>query len=75
MRSINLIAREIKNDWKNVYFGASPYLKAMSSMLSVNDKYGLDDGKMVVRYFLANSSSWRGDVARRIKKELSDMVK
>jgi hypothetical protein len=68
------IAREIKNDWKKVYFGAAPYLDAMLSLNSVNDNYGWDSGKSIVRYFLGNASTWRGDTAKRIKAELKAMV-
>jgi hypothetical protein len=34
-RPLSQIAKEIKNDWKKVYFGAVPYLDAMltSSMI------------------------------------------
>ena len=68
------IAREIKKDWKKVYFGAAPYLDAMLSLNSVNDDYGWDSGKSIVRYFLGNASTWRGDTAKRIKAELKAMV-
>ena len=68
------IAREIKKDWKKVYFGAAPYLDAMLSLNSVNDDYGWDSGKSIVRYFLGNASTWRGDTAKRIKAERKAMV-
>ncbi len=69
------VAEEIRKDWKNIYFGAKPYLDAMSCLESVNDNYGWDSGKSIVLYFLANASSWRGETARRIKKELNAMTK
>lgn len=74
-RSLSAIAREIRKDWKKVYFGAVPYLDAMSSLDSINDQYYQDSAKSVVAYFLSNATSWRGDTARRIKKELNDMLK
>jgi hypothetical protein len=74
-RSLSVIAAEIKKDWKKPYFGAVPYLQAMMCLDKVTDNYGFDTGKSIVLYFLANASSWRGDVARRIKKELNAMVK
>ena len=74
-RTLNEIAREIRKDWKNVYFGAEPYLDAMSGLENVNDTYGFDSGKSIVLYFLSNASTWRGEVAKRIKKELNDMAK
>jgi len=74
-RPIYEIAREIKKDWKNVYFGAKPYLNAMFSLNSITENYGLDTGSSVVAYFLSNATTWRGPVARAIKKELNDMLK
>jgi hypothetical protein len=73
-RQINEIAQEIKADWKNVYFGAEPYLEAMESLRSIDDAYGLDTGKSMVVYFLANAGTWRGDTARRVKAELKGML-
>ena len=75
VRNLSEIAREIKKDWTTVYFGAVPYLDAMSTLETVNDNYGMDSGKSIVAYFLANAGTWRGDVARRVKKELNIMLK
>lgn len=69
-RPIHVIAREIRSDWKRVYFGAVPYLDAMGSLESIDDPYGADSGRSIVLYFLANANHWRGEVARRVKKEL-----
>ena len=74
-RSLNVIAAEIRRDWKNPYFGAVPYLQAMRCLDKITDNYGYDSAKSIVLYFLANASSWRGETARRIKKELNAMVK
>ena len=74
-RPLHEIAREIRKDWKNVYFGAKPYLDAMATLDSVNDNYGWDSGKSIVLYFLSNSSTWRGETAKRIKAELKAMAK
>lgn len=73
-RSINTIAKEISSDWNKVYFGAVPYLDAMHSIESINDTYYFDSAKSVVRYFLANAGTWRGDTARRVKAELRAML-
>jgi len=73
-RSINTIAKEISSDWNKVYFGAVPYLDAMHSIESINDTYYFDSAKSVVRYFLANAGTWRGDTARRVKAELKAML-
>ena len=74
-RSLSEIAAEIRADWKNVYFGAEPYLDAMSSLDSINDSYGQDSAKSIVAYFLSNATSWRGETARRVKKELKELSK
>ena len=74
-RSLSKIAQEIKKDWRNVYFGAKPYLAAMMQLDSVNDNFGFDSGRSVVAYFLGNASTWRGEKAKEIKKELKAMLK
>jgi hypothetical protein len=74
-RPLNVIATEIRADWKQVYFGAVPYLAAMRSLDNVNDSYGMDNAKSIVAYFLSNAGTWRGEVARNIKKELNTMIK
>ena len=73
--TVSEIAREISADWANVNYAARPYLDAMSQLDSVRDKYGYDDGKSIVLYFLANAGAWRGDTARRIKAQLKAMIK
>lgn len=72
-RLINEIAAEITADWKKPYFGAVPYLNAMRSLRQITDKYGCDDAESIIMYFLANAGTWRGETARRIKKELKDL--
>ena len=74
-RAINEIAREIRSTWKNVYFGAVPYLDAMFSLEKITDKYIDDSGVSVVLYFLSNATTWRGEDARRIKAELNAILK
>jgi hypothetical protein len=68
------IAAEIRRDWTNPYFGAVPYLDAMSMLTGPNDVYGADRAEDIVRYFLANSRTWRGETARRVKVELREMI-
>lgn len=75
MRDLSEIAREIRSNWSNVYFGAVPYLDAMSTLSSIEDNYFMDSGRSVVAYFLANAGTWRGEVARNVKKELNKMLK
>ena len=74
-RPLYEIANDIKKDWKNVHFGAKPYLDAMVTLNSINDNYGFDSAKSIVLYFLGNASTWRGETAKRIKAELKAMTK
>lgn len=74
-RPLYTIAREIRRAWAKPYFGAVPYLDAMGSLESIEGRYGYDDARSIVRYFLANASTWRGEDAKRIKSELRAMVK
>lgn len=69
------IARLIRKNWAKVHFAAVPYLDAMSTLHSIADSYGYDNGKGIVRYFLSNASSFRGDVAKEIKSELNRRLK
>jgi hypothetical protein len=74
-RPLYEIANEIRKDWgAKVNFAARPYLDAMATLTSVSDNYGWDSGDMIVRYFLSNASTWRGETAKRIKAELKAMV-
>ena len=73
-RPLSEIAQEVRADWKKVYFGAVPYLEAMAQLNSITDDYYADDAKSVVLYFLSNASTWRGEVAKRVKIELKKMV-
>jgi len=73
-RPLSVIALEIVSDWKNPYFGAMPYIRAMFALNSVSDQYGWEDGEMIVAYFLANARTWRGETARRVKAELQAML-
>ena len=75
MRPLHIIAAEIRRDWKKPYFGAVPYLEAMSTMGPISEDYGCDSGVSVVLYFLANANTWRGETARRVKAELNAMAK
>ncbi len=75
MRQLHEIAADVRRDWKKPYFGAVPYLDAMAYLDSINDMYYDDDASSVVRYFLDNAQTWRGEVARRVKKELKDMLR
>ena len=76
VRPLYEIAKEIRNDWgSKIYFGAKPYLGAMLTLDKITDRYMCDDAKTIVCYFLANASTWRGEVAKRVKAELRAMLK
>lgn len=79
MRNLSTIAEEIISDWNNckvkISPAARPYLDAMRSLSKISDYYGLDSGRSVVAYFLANAGTWRGQKARDIKAELNKMLK
>lgn len=75
-RTFAEIALEIKKVWTKPYFGAVPYINALATIES-SDKtacYFYDDAETIVRYFLANAQTWRGEDARRIKAELKSMI-
>lgn len=73
MRTLKQIALEINDDWTNINDYALPYLNAMYELESINDSYGLDSAKSVVLYFLSNATTWKGETAREIKKELNKL--
>lgn len=74
MRPLCQIAAEIQANWKPIYYGAKPYLEAMLTLNSINDMYFCDSGHTIVSYFLSNAATWRGDLAKKIKKELKDLL-
>lgn len=74
-RPIYEIADDIMADWKKPYFGAVPYLGAMRSLRLITDDYGADSGRSVILYFLSNATTWKGEIARRIKAELKTILK
>lgn len=78
-RPLNQIASEILDDHKTqgkkLYFGAVPYVQAMQSLGQASESYGADPGTQIVAYALSNLSTWRGEKAREIKKELNAILK
>ena len=75
-RTFQQIAREIKQVWPKVYFGAVPYLDALLELDTTDPKaaYYFDTAKDMVLYFLANAQTFRGADARRLKAELKSMI-
>jgi len=69
-RSIRSIALDIRREWIKVNYAAKPYLDAMMELNSINDKYGLDNARSIILYFLSNASSFRGERAKALKAEL-----
>lgn len=68
--TISVLFRMVRKDWKNTYFGAVPYIDALLCCQSLDSMYGVETARDLIPYFLANANTWRGDVARMIKKEL-----
>jgi hypothetical protein len=77
LRSMTIagLAQVVYRDWQRVNFAAKPYLQAMQSMRSINDQFGFDSGRSIVLYFLGNARSWKGPVAKAVKKELNRRLK
>jgi hypothetical protein len=73
-RNISDIASDIRTNWKKPYFGAVPYIRAMSEFSGVTDNYYLDPAREILTYFLANATTWRGDKAREIKAEIKSIL-
>jgi hypothetical protein len=73
-RPLYSIAAEIRRDWVRPYFGAVPYLDAMQHLGDITDRFYYDEGSSIVRYFLANATTWKGETARRVKAELKAML-
>lgn len=69
--SISGLSKVIRKDWVKVNYGAKPYLDAMAMLNEVGDRYGCDDGESIVRCFLCNAGTWRGEVAKLVKAELN----
>ena len=81
-RPLNKIAAEILADFgppgqsQPAYkVWCKPYVKAMLSIRSLDESYGLDPAEDIVVRFLVNASSWRGETAKRVKAELNQIIK
>lgn len=75
--NVDEIAEVIEQDWSNVNYAARPYLQAMKKMVThnLNGYYMFDPMWDIVARFLANASTWKGEVARAVKKELNRRLK
>ena len=74
-KGITDVAFIISSDWKNVYFGAVPYLQAMRYLINKQSTYGSDSASSIVNYFLSNASGYRGEVAKEAKLALKRLIK
>ena len=74
-RSLNTIAKDIRKDWTKPNYAAVPYLDAMLHLGTIRDTYYFDNASDIVRYFLSNATTWKGETARAIKAELKAMLK
>jgi len=73
-RPIYQIAKEIRRDWTKLSPCAKPYLDAMDSISDIQENYIADTARDVVLRFLCNATGWRGETARRVKKELKSLL-
>lgn len=69
-RPLYAIADDIRRDWHPIAPAARPYVDALGMLDTVDGRYGFDDGRTIVAYFLSNASTWRGETARTVKAEL-----
>lgn len=61
--------------WRQKYVHALAYVEPMLCLNGMDENYGMDSARSVVAYGLGNLTTWRGDKAREIKKELNGMLK
>ena len=65
-----MIQDDLDEQGKEMYFGAVPYVEAMATLETMDDKYGYDDAESIVAYALGNLQTYKGPKARAIKAEL-----
>lgn len=74
-RPLSAIAAEITADWTALHGGAQPYMDAMRELRLATDRYGTETGSDMIQGFLLNAQTWRGEVARRVKRELRAILR
>lgn len=87
-RPINIIIAEMVADMKKIcrnqktpttyrkkFVYAVPYIDALSCLSEPNENYGYDNGYGLIAYLVGNLGSYRGETAKRLKKELNDILK
>ncbi len=73
-RPLSEIALEIQDKWRQLSYAAVTPVAAMRHLRHIDDRYGGNPARAVVRDFLGCSVSWRGPAARRIKAELVGLL-
>lgn len=74
VRPLHEIAHDITRNWDKVFFTAVPTLEVMKTLERIEDDYIVETARSVVTCFLANAGSWKGIAAKRIKKELNELL-
>ena len=74
-RDLSTIARDVRKHWKRIPYSARPYVDALASIRTVQDIYINESSASVVRGFLDNAATWRGEDAKRVKAEVRAMVR
>jgi len=74
-RPLHEIARDIRKAWARPYFAALPYLEALRGIASTDEMFYHETGASVVRGFLANAQTFRGQAAKALKEELKEHLK
>lgn len=81
MKALNHLAAEILVDWADNPSGggyrrfALPYVEAMLTLKTCEDRYGFEYGDMIVARALNALTQWRGSKAREVKQCLNEHLK
>lgn len=73
--SLGKLAGVIQRQWSNMPEGVKPYLAALFTLKSVQDRYGFDSGRSIVSQLLSHMAGWKGETAREVKAELRRRLK
>ena len=77
IRPISTIARDIAREWQTVNYAAVPYLRELRYFDTVTDTdrlTGFAAAPSIIRGFLVNASSFRGEAAAALKNELRSHI-
>ncbi len=73
-RPLYEIANEIRENWANVSIYAAPYIDAFGTADQITEIYIIGDHHSSILGFMCNCGGWRGEVARKVKKELRSIL-